>query len=94
MGPYWRKRFKSYFSCISQQEFVKLLLNFLPNGPHKISLGIFEVLKFEFLSFRFLTIFVEIFHFTILPYGEINNLNYLKKCDFEDLYLVKSQSYY
>ncbi len=77
MGTYGRKRFKSK----SQQEFIKRLLNFLPNGPHKISLEIFEVLKFEFLSFRFLTIFVEIFHFTILPYGEINNLNYLETSD-------------
>ncbi len=37
------------------QIFFKLLLNVLPNVPHKIMFGIFEVLKFEILTifFRF-----------------------------------------
>ena len=34
---------KRYSSYKSQPKGFKLVLNFLPNGPHKITLGIFEI---------------------------------------------------
>ncbi len=39
-------------------------------GLHKTTLGIFEILNFQFLMFFFN------FKFTIVPYGETKNLNY------------------
>ncbi len=54
------KNSKRYSSYKSQPKDFKLFLNFPPNGPHKMKLGIFEI-----LSFRFLTIFfrnVQIHH--------------------------------
>ena len=70
MGAKISKRYSSYKS---QPKVFKLFLNFPPNGPHKNTLDIFEI-----LSFRSITIFFENFKFTIVAYGEINNLNYLE----------------
>ena len=47
MGPYGSENFKRYSSYKSQSKVFKLFLNFLPNGPHKIMFGIFEILKIE-----------------------------------------------
>ncbi len=48
-------------------KFLKLVLLFPPNGPHKTTLGIFEI-----LSYRCLTIFLlENSKFPIAAYGEI-----------------------
>ncbi len=41
---------KRYSSYKSQPKFIKLFLNFLPNGPHKTMFGIFEILKIEILT--------------------------------------------
>ena len=70
MGVKISKRFSSYKS---QPKVFKVALHFPVNGSHKITLGIFEI-----LSFRFLTIFFENFKFTIVAYGEIKSLNYLE----------------
>ena len=43
---------KRYFYK-SQLKVFKLLLNFLPNGPHKITFAIFEILKIEILMIFF-----------------------------------------
>ena len=40
---------KRYSSFKSRPKVLKLLLNFLPNGPHKTTFGIFEILKMEIL---------------------------------------------
>ncbi len=53
MGAKISKRYSSYKS---QPKAFKLFLNFLPNGPHKTTFGIFEILKIEILMvffFRF-----------------------------------------
>ena len=64
------KSSKRYSSLKSLFNFSKLLLNFLPSGPHKVLLE---------LSLRYLTIFFfENFNFTVVPYGEIKNLNYME----------------
>ncbi len=73
MGMKISKRYSSYKS---QPKAFKLFLNFLPNAPHKSTFGIFEN-----SSLRFLMIFFENFKFTIVPYGETKNLNYLKTTD-------------
>ncbi len=44
---------KHYSSSKSQPNVFKLLLNFLPNGPHKTVFGIFEILKIEILNVFF-----------------------------------------
>ncbi len=41
---------KHYFYK-SQSKFIKLLLNYLLNGPHKTACGIFDILKTENLPF-------------------------------------------
>ncbi len=41
------------YSYISQPKVFKLLLNFLPNGPHKTTFGIFEILEIEILMIFF-----------------------------------------
>ncbi len=41
------------YSYKSQPKGFKLLLNFLPNGPHKTAFGIFETLKIEILMIFF-----------------------------------------
>ncbi len=48
-GPMGAKISKRYSSYKSQPKVLKLLLNFLPNGPHKSTVGIFEILKIEIL---------------------------------------------
>ncbi len=45
MGAKMSKRY-SYYK--SQPIVFKLFLNFLPNGPHKTTFGIFEILKIKF----------------------------------------------
>ncbi len=55
MGAKISKRYSSYKL---QPKVLKLVLNFPPNGPHKTTLGIFEI-----LSFRFLMIFFRKFQF-------------------------------
>ncbi len=44
------------YSYKSHPNILKLVMNFPPNGPHKITLGIFEI-----LSLRFLMIFFQKF---------------------------------
>ena len=63
MGPYQSKVSKRYSFYKSQPRLFKLLLNFLPNGPHKTAFGIFWKLKF----WRILFIFVN-----MAPYGSEN----------------------
>ncbi len=41
---------KRYSSFKSQAKVFKLFLNFLTNGPHKTTFGIFEILKIEMLT--------------------------------------------
>ena len=56
-----------------QPNVFKLFLNFPPNGPHKTTFGIFEI-----LSLRLLMIFSRKFQIHhIVPYGETENLNCL-----------------
>ena len=67
------------YSYESQSKVLKPLLNFPLNGPHKLTLGIFEILSFRFLTSVFLCVFFsKIFKFTIVAYGEIKSLNYLE----------------
>ncbi len=47
MGAKIPKRYSSYKS---QPKVFKLFLNFLPNGHHKTTFGIFENLKIEILT--------------------------------------------
>ncbi len=47
MGAKISKRYSSYKS---QPKVFKLFLNFLPNGGHKTTFGIFEILKIEILT--------------------------------------------
>ncbi len=41
------------YSYKSQPNVFKLLLNFLPNGPHKTTYGSFEIFKIEILMILF-----------------------------------------
>ncbi len=65
---------KRNFSYKSQPNVFNLVLNFPPNGPHKTTFGMFEI-----LSFRFLIFFFENFNFAIVAYEKIKSLNYLGK---------------
>ncbi len=65
MGPNGSKNWKSYSSYKSQPNVFKLTLNFPPNGLHKTTLGIFEILSFRFLTFFF---FIQHFKLSIVPY--------------------------
>ncbi len=47
MGAKISKRYSTYKLQLMA---FKLFLNFLPNGPHKTSFGIFEILKIEILT--------------------------------------------
>ncbi len=55
-----------YFSYKSQPKAFKLLLNFYPNGPHKITFGIFEILIF-FVSLNMGTSGSQNFKTLLLP---------------------------
>ena len=44
---------KRYFSYKSQPKAFKLFQNFLPNGSHKTTVEIVEILKIEILTFFF-----------------------------------------
>ena len=50
MGVKVSKRYSSYKS---QPKVLKRVLNFPPNGPHKATLGIFEILSSWFLTICF-----------------------------------------
>ena len=52
MGPNGSENFKTLLPLNSQQKVFKLVNS--PNGPHKTTFGIFEILSFRFLmnSFR------------------------------------------
>ncbi len=50
MGVKIAKRYSTYKS---QPKVFKLFLNVLPNGPHKTTFGIFEILKIEILTIFF-----------------------------------------
>ncbi len=126
MGAKISKRYSSY--KLQPKAFIPKkspFLNFLPNGPHKTTVGSFEILKIEILMIFFsfsltwdpkfqnatppsnqfwilsnfflnfllsgphkstvldwwnleFPIFNEFFKFTIVPYGETKNLNYLE----------------
>ncbi len=54
MGPYGSKNFKTLLLQIATKSF-QTFPEFLPNGPHKTTFGIFEILKIEILMdfFRF-----------------------------------------
>ncbi len=41
---------KCYSSYKSQPKDLKLILKFLPSGPHKTTFGILEILKIEILT--------------------------------------------
>ena len=48
MGPYGSQHIaKRYSFYKSQAKVFKPFLNVLPNGPHKTTLGIFEILKLK-----------------------------------------------
>ncbi len=51
--PIGAKISKRYSSYKSQPKAFKHFLNFLPNGPHKITFGIFEILSYWFLFRKF-----------------------------------------
>ena len=55
MGRYGSQNFKTLLllQILSQPKVFKLFLNFRPNGPHKATLGIFEILKIEILMIFF-----------------------------------------
>ncbi len=53
MGPYVSKNFKTLLLLQITAEIFKLLLNFIPSGPHKTTFGIFEILKIEILIHLF-----------------------------------------
>ncbi len=81
MGPYGSKKLqcykklqlqsKCYSSLKSLLNLFKLFLNFLLSGPHKST--VLDFWNFEFLIFN------EFLNFTIVPYGETKNLDYLEK---------------
>ena len=50
MGGKIGKRYSSYKS---HPKAFKLFMNFLPNGPHKTTFGIFEMLKIKILMILF-----------------------------------------
>ncbi len=50
MGAKISKRYSSYKS---QPKVFKICLNFPPNGPYKIMLGILEIMNFRFVSIFF-----------------------------------------
>ena len=55
MGPYGSQDFKTLLLLkIAGDSFQTFFLNFLPNGPHKTTVGIFEILKIEIVMIFFL----------------------------------------
>ncbi len=55
MGPYGSENFKMLLLLQMAPESFQLFLNFLPNGLHKTTFGIFEILNLWFLTFFFRT---------------------------------------
>ncbi len=58
------KMSKRYFYKLQLKVFK--LVKFPPNGPHKTTFGIFEILSFQILTIFFSS---ENFKFTLVPYG-------------------------
>ena len=73
--PMAGKTSKPYSSLKSLLNPFKLFLNFLLSCPHKSAV-------LDFWNFEF-PIFNDFFNFTIVPYGETKNLNYLKRATIE-----------
>ncbi len=48
MGPYESEDLKALHLQQIAAEVFKLFLNFLPNGPHKTTVGSFEIFKLKF----------------------------------------------
>ena len=46
-------KFQTVIPPTKSHQKVKLFLNFTPNGPHKTTLGFFEILSFLFLTIFF-----------------------------------------
>ncbi len=67
MGAKISKRYSSLKSVLNH---FKLFLNFLLSGPHKSAI-------LNFWNFEF-PVFNDFFNFTIVPYGETKNFNYLE----------------
>ena len=68
--PMAAKTSTRYSSLKSHLNLFKRFLDFLLSGPHKST--VLDFLNFEFLIFN------EFLNFTIVPYGETKNLNYLE----------------
>ena len=64
------KTSKRHSSLKSPLNLFKLSLNFLLSFPHKSTV-------LDFRNFKFPT-FSDFFNFTVVPYGETKNLNYLE----------------
>ena len=60
---------KPYSSYKSQPKVFERVLNFAPNGPHKTTFRIFEILNFRFLTFFFRKF--QIHHCSYIAYWEI-----------------------
>ncbi len=67
IGAQTSKRYSSLKSLLNH---FNLFLNFLLSGSHKST--VLDFWNFEFLIFK------NFFNFTIVPYGETKNLNYLE----------------
>ncbi len=50
MRPCGSENFKTLLRVQIEDESFQKFFKFLPNGPHKISFGIFEILKIEILT--------------------------------------------
>ena len=77
MGPYRSENFKTLLLLqITAKSFQASpeFSSHYPGSPHKTAFGIFEIFKFPIFN----DFFFENFKFTIVAYGEIKNLNYLK----------------
>ncbi len=48
IGPYGIESFKTLLLLQIAAKFLKLFLNFPPNGPHKTTVGIYEILRLRF----------------------------------------------
>ncbi len=68
------------YSYQSQPKVFKLFLNFLPNGPHKMMFGIFEIFSFQILMIFFSKISNSPLHDCSLIW-RIKNPNYLETID-------------
>ncbi len=72
MGPHYERNFQNATPPTNRSQKFKLVLNFPPIGPHKITLGFLKFWVSPTL------IFFENFKFTIAAYGETKKLSYLE----------------